>query len=415
MLSRAKKIILHPFFTSSAVMIVGTNLANFAGYIYHLIFGRLLGPSLYGELSATISLIGLFFVSFSFIRLVIVKFVSAKEEKVGALLEWVTRKSLFLGLIIALLAFLTTPLFSDFLHIKASTLILIGPIVFFTLFSLIYRSFLQGLLKFKKFVIVLNSEILIRLILGVIFVYLGFSVSGAVFAFFLGTVVAWLLGRHFLRKERKFPENQVAFAPGKKILNYSIPVFLMTLAGSSFYYTDIMLVKHFFSAYEAGIYASVSVFGRIISFASMPIISVMFPFVSRRHAKKQDSKQVFLFSLSLIVLIILGVLFVYWLFPDLTVWLLFGSKYFEASQYILFFGIFSSIFTVGHFLVNFYLSISKTKPSYIVVFGAVLQALGILLFHQSLRQVIWVSTVAASVMLVLLTIFGLSKKSTPRF
>ena len=62
-----KSLIKNPLFSGSAIMIIGSNLSNFIAYVYHLIIGRLLGPSSYGTLAALLSLMGLVAVSFGFL------------------------------------------------------------------------------------------------------------------------------------------------------------------------------------------------------------------------------------------------------------------------------------------------------------------------------------------------------------
>src|SRR3972149_7822692 len=86
-------LLKHPLFSGSAIMIFGSNLANFVAYLYHLVIGRLLGPAPYGELSAVLSVLGLIFASLNFLGLVIVKFVSsAKKDELVSIYSWFTKK-----------------------------------------------------------------------------------------------------------------------------------------------------------------------------------------------------------------------------------------------------------------------------------------------------------------------------------
>ena len=114
----AKNLIKHPLFSGSLVMILGSNFTNFLAYIYHLVVGRILGPSAYGELTSVITLLAMFSVTFSFLGMVIVKFVSSGEkEQLGSILSWFKRISLIFGsLICVILIFLSLPL-ANFLHI----------------------------------------------------------------------------------------------------------------------------------------------------------------------------------------------------------------------------------------------------------------------------------------------------------
>src|SRR3990172_3378834 len=98
------RYIRHPLFSGSAVMIFGTNFANFFAYLYHLIIGRMLGPSAYSELAAALAALSLFSTVFVFLGLVVVKFVSgAKNEERGILYKWLTQKSLNLGAIMVII------------------------------------------------------------------------------------------------------------------------------------------------------------------------------------------------------------------------------------------------------------------------------------------------------------------------
>jgi len=147
-------VISNPLFVGSAFMIIGSNFANFIAYVYHVILGRMLGPSSYGDLVAFLALLGMFSTAFVFMGMVVVKFVSAgKKSELASLYNWFSRKTLISGTILAVLLFLATPFISRFLHMDNLVVAFMGPVLFFFLLSLVYRSFLQGLLRFKQVVV----------------------------------------------------------------------------------------------------------------------------------------------------------------------------------------------------------------------------------------------------------------------
>ena len=53
---------------------------------------------------------------------------------------------------------------------------------------------------------------------------------------------------------------------------------------------DIILVKHFFAATEAGVYAAVALVGRVVYVLSWSVVSSMFPFSAGIRAKERDSR-----------------------------------------------------------------------------------------------------------------------------
>jgi O-antigen/teichoic acid export membrane protein len=414
MKNRARKLVGHPLFTGSAVMIVGTNLANFFAYIYHLLMGRFLGPESYGELVALISLLGIVVTTFGFLGLVVVKFVSAsKDNELQGIFTWFSNKSIVLGMVVALVFALLTPYFSAFLKINYIAFVLLALVISFSIVSTVYRSFLQGLLRFKEFVVITNIDITGRLLLGLLLIYFGLSVKGALIGYLLSAFISFLLVRYFLREYRSVKEK-VVFNKVKEMLFYAIPMFLVSVATLSFFSTDIILVKHFFSSHDAGIYAALSALGKIIFFGASPVAAVMFPMVSQRKSRGFTYRKIFLLGLLMTISIISFVLFVYWLLPELSILILYGNKYLDGVQYLLRFALFMGIFTLCSYFLSYFMAQGKTKVSYFITTAAMVQAVGIWLYHGDIFEVIKVSTVAVSLLLgFLILYFGYEIQKKP--
>jgi O-antigen/teichoic acid export membrane protein len=403
MIKKIKALIHNPLFGGSAVMMIGSNFANAIAYFYHLIIGRLLGPSDYGELSAVLSVLGLLFTSFNFLGLVIVKFVSStKESEVPVMFRWFTKKTYKIGIVIGLLIFLSSPIISSFLHIELKTALLIAPIVFIAFLVFIYRSFAQGLLKFWVVVVSTNIDMLLRLTVGVTFVYIGFAVIGATFGILIAVLMSLLYLKKYTFKDFKSPETNHEFSLGKEVFSYSIPVLFATLTLNSMFSTDVILVKHFFNSHDAGIYASLSTLGKIIFYGTGPVSAVMFPMISKRHSQKQGLGKVFFLSFFLTLAISSWISFLYFLFPDYAIKILFGDKYIEGASNLFYFGVFMSLFAISSLIFNFFLSIEKTKVVYISLAVSMMQIIGIVVWHGSIISVISVSIVSCFIFLIAL-------------
>ena len=251
-----------------------------------------------------------------------------------------------------------------------------------------------------------------RLALWILFVALGFSVFGAIFGLFISAALGLWLNRYFL-KDYKVSKDSGPRALGKRILAYAGPIFLVSLSTNSLYSTDVILVKHFFEAQSAGIYAALSTLGKIIFFGTAPVGAVMFPLVSQRQSQGKDYKKIFLLSLLFTLGISLLVLLIYWLAPELSLKILYGDKFLEASPYLVWIGLFMAIFSSGSLITGFYLSKGDTRIWTLVVLAALGQALGIWFFHSSIFQVITVNIISASFLLVsLLIYFGYETSKT---
>jgi O-antigen/teichoic acid export membrane protein len=165
---------------------------------------------------------------------------------------------------------------------------------------------------------------------------------------------------------------------------------------------DVILVKHFFSDVNAGIYATLSILGKIIYFAAAPIAGVMFPLVAGKHARGEKYFQPLLVSLLLTVFVSLTILAVYALFPNLVIsFFTKGSATVPAAD-LVWIGLFVCFYTVSFFMVNFFLSIDKTKIIVVPLVLAILQIFLIWFFHSSLLLVIQISLGLMVVLFVIL-------------
>ena len=193
---------------------------------------------------------------------------------------------------------------------------------------------------------------------------------------------------------------------------FVLPVILQTFAITSLYSSDVILVKHFFSSHDAGIYSAISTLGKIIFFGVGPIGSVMFPIVARRQSRGEDYKTVFIYSCIATLFLSIAVLLIYWFFPSLVITALYNSSYLEAKNLLFWFGLFMSLFTFSVLLTNYSLSIGRTKVVLFPLVAAFAQIMIIYIFHQSLFSVIAASILVMTLLLASLLIYlGFGKGS----
>lgn len=391
--------------TGSFVMIIGSNAVNFLNYLYHLVMVRFLTPPNYGELSALLSLVGLLGIIPGSLSLVIIKFVSSakNDQEIVNIVSWFNSRVFVFSLVIFIVITLLSPFISSFLKIDNRLVIVLIALSFlFSLAALLYKSTLQGLLKFQQMVFTLFTESSLKLILGVFFVYIGFSVTGAVVGLLIASFVGFFLSRLFildyLKKSEKMPNV-------KKILDYSLPVLIQSISITSLYSTDIILVKHFFTSHEAGIYAIISTLGKVIFFGTAPISAVMFPLISQKQSKGKKYKKVFNLSLIMTLMIASFILVIYWLIPQLVIRML-NPDYLEASPLLAWYGIFISLFTLSSLLVSYELSLGRTKVVIMPLVAAIAQIILIWFFHHSLFIVVLISSSLAALLLITLLIYS---------
>ncbi len=400
------KLIKHPLLSGSLIMVLGSNLFNFGQFVYHFIVGRLLGKVYYGDLAAIISILAFFSIIQLSIGLTIVKFITSKKtkEEIANLSKWFNHWALVAGGIVAILTLILSPMLIKFLNItQPAAVYLLAPTLFFTIVTFTYRSILQGLLLFGRYVTSLLVEAVAKIILTIVLVFSGFSVFGAMGGIGLGILSSYFITRfslsaYLVGKKGKVPE----ILP---LVKYSLPVFLQGLALTSMYSTDLILVKHFFPEDTAGIYASLAVLGRVAFFGSSPIIHVMFPLIAKRHTLNQPYLNIFYLSILLVSVIAGAVVMLYLLLPKLVVGIFYGQDFIEGAPMLWWFGLFMAVLSVAVLFIQFYLSLGKTKVVWFFIAAAFLQAILIWFIHPDLLTVIKLSILSVALLVASLIVY----------
>lgn len=400
-----KTLINHPLFSGSAIMFVGNMGSNVINYAYHLIMGRLLGPIDYGILASLYSILYMVSIIPSSASVSIVKFISSsKDTELYSMYESIRRLIFKLAIVLSLVMLLISPFVSNFLNIQNIVLvILISPILFFSLITLTNQSTSQGLLKFMGSVMPTIISSSFKLLTGVGLILVGWSVFGAMSGVFIGAVFACYFSANFIK--RNITVTKIKLIDLKPFFKYSGPVLLQSLAFTSIFTVDVILVKHFLDPFSAGIYAAISTLGKIIFFATSSVSVTMFPVISKRKALNQSYLKVFFASFLITAIIGIAITFFYWIFPNIAIGVLYGKKYLSAETDLVWMGIFMLFYTLSHLLVNFFLSIGKLKIVFIPLVSAVIQIGAIWVYHKNITQVIQASLIATMVMFVCLMVY----------
>ncbi len=383
-------------------MIGGSMVINIINYVYHLVMGRILGPINYGVLASLFSILYIVGIVPSSTSVAIVKFISSAKNshEITTIYKSLNKFVFLIASALSVLTIIASPFIANFLHIENIFLvILITPILFFSLITLVNQAASQGLLKFMGFVLPNFVSSVVKICLGILLVIMGYSVFGAMVGVFAGGLLAFFASKWYVREINKTINFKKEYDL-RPFLKYSLPVFLQALAFTAIFTTDVILVKHFLSPFDAGIYAALSTLGKIVFFASAPISSVMFPVVAGRSAKGEKYLKIFWGSFGLTLIISAVVVGVYYFFSDFAIKSLYGSAYLSASTDLVWMGLFILVYTLALLLVNFSLSLGKTLIIVFPVVAAFAQAIFLWIFHSSILEIIQVSLVICILMLL---------------
>ncbi len=412
-MQRIKKFISHPLLRHSAIVFAGSTGANIAAWLYHLFIGRILGTESYGELAALLSLFYIFNVPSSVLQTVLVKFFSVMKARndygqAKSLFILTTKKILIFEAIGLILIFPLSKLVSSFLNISSSINVIWLYLIFATfIISIANGSAMQGFQLFSAFSILTVIGTMLRLVFGIAFAFygVGWTLISNIFSNIVGYILSFIPLRFLIKqKEEPITINR------RDAFGFSIPAFFTTLGTTLLFSQDVLLVKHFFTSHEAGIYASLSVLGKVIFYASASISFVLFPILSERKETGKPHTHLVVIGMSLIGSMCLALTLLYFFFPQYVV-LTFGKGFFGAAPYLGPFAIFISFFSLSSILINTLLALDKVYVWVFAILASFLQIVLINFFHDTIYQVINVNIAISVALFLSLLIYYVYEKT----
>lgn len=387
-------------------------LGSVLGYLYHLAMGRMMRPEDYAVIATLLSVFLLVSVVTNSILTVVMRYTAKYQAEgntgaIATLQHTIGRKMFWAGLCVSIVFALLSPLLKDFWHIDSLGPIITMSLVFLFVFpAFVYRGILQGAQQFKSLVVSNVAEATGKLAFGLILVFAGWYVFGAVAAIVISTFIGLVTAWWFLRKSTK---KDVAEIDTKGMFKYAIPVISMLFFTTLLYNIDLILVKHYFVGNDAGYYAALSQLGKIIVFATISIPGVMFPMIATKFEKKENTNKIFWEAFGIIAAICLLATAIYFVAPDFVIGLLYGSEYLTAAPLLGFVAIFMSLYSISYLVVQFFLSVKDYSVLSPLIIGSVLQIVLIIFFHDSLKQVIYIMDISMAIIAVTLLIYYVFK------
>lgn len=263
-----------------------------AGYLIQTVLGRVLGPANYGLFTAINALISVTSViTTAGVPIAVSKYVSEMEAKeMRHESRTILKKGLLLELLLVLPVFLFYILAAGWLakgigDPNAAILIRIAAVgVIFSAMYGVFDNFLNGMKKFGRQTIEIVS-INIGKMAAIPFVLLSYGVAGAFVGYVLGGLVGMLVAAVFcillareIGKERHTGEKTIGYG---RLINFAVPVLVMTLLFNNIYNLDILAVKVLSKSDEiTGYYSAAAMIARVPLYLFAGLAAVLLPSLS---------------------------------------------------------------------------------------------------------------------------------------
>jgi O-antigen/teichoic acid export membrane protein len=384
----------------SIIMLASTTLVSIVNFTYNVVMARMLGPSKFGHVTASVTLLMLASSVTLAFQMVCAKFV-ARNQKPGAKARvyrsllgkaWLVSLALGSAIVIA-----QKPV-AWYLNLPDSWILAVLAVGIAAYVPLgVRRGALQGLCSFRRLSASFIVEALTRLVTGALLVAAGYGVMGAVGAISAAVLAGYLVPRMApemrVRSEEGYPAS---FSEGIQAIVFFVGQVIICN-------TDILLVKHFFAPEVAGLYAAVALVGRLLYFACWSVVSAMFPVSAAAPAQDEDPKVIFLPVLAVVGMSAAFILTLS-LFSHLIIHTIFGVGFHQGEPLLALYAAATGTYSLSVVLIAYEMSrrIANTGWLQLLFSGVLVLAIGT--FHSTLREVIVVQIVLMAAMLLLVSI-----------
>ncbi|MFY9243045.1 MAG: sugar isomerase [Polaribacter sp.] len=393
------------------IFMISGLLVNGGNYLYNLVLGRILGPEKFADAAIMITfLLVLSFVAMTF-QLVTAKFsVIFENEVFKNFIANTFKYASIVGLLFGLAVILFSSELQTFFKTSSARMFVVFGIgiPFYFLMS-VNRGFFQGKKEFTFLSITYQLEMISRLVITFGLLYFLEIESSLIIA--LGILASFLFGLiPFKFKNISFSKFiKLEKTESKMVQGFFVITAFYELTQIIINNSDILLVKHYFESYEAGLYASLALIGRVVYFVAWMFVMLLLPAVVQLKKDGKSTLPILLKYVGYISIIAISITTVCYLFPTQIIYILFGDGYLEIASLLWKYALATGIFAVSNIFAYYYLSLDKYVPVFLSGIFGMLQIVLIILFHSSLEQVVNVQIIAMVILLIVqLTFFFLS-------
>ncbi len=388
-------------------------VVNGGNYLYNLLLGRLLGPAAFAEAALLITLLlAVSFVGMTF-QLTGAKFsILFKGDQWETFRTGMYKKAVLFGLLVAMVVILFSGNMQRVFHTESQWMFIIFALgIPLYLFMSVNRGTFQGKQEFKNLSLTYQSEMWSRLLLTLVLLYLLPWEPGTLVA--IGIFVSFLFG---LFPSATKGVSLKTVEPLKASNTKQVSNFMLLTAGYELTQiiinnSDVLLVKHYFDATNAGLYASLALIGRVVYFAAWMFVMLLLPKVVEKQKEGKATAPVLLKYVSYVGGLSLCIVLVCSLFPELIITLMFGQDYVSMAGLLWQYALATSLFAVSNIFAYYFLSLDQYVPVVLSGLLGISQIALVAWFHDSLETVVQMQIIAMLVLLTAQLGYFLTKKT----
>ena len=392
-------------FRHSFLLMIGGQVAGIGNVLFQMVMVRMLSDVEYGVMA---SMLGVFFIvsvpmgalgrSSSHFTARLIQ--DGRRDEIAGLVRRLLRDLTAIAVPCLLLAVVFRHSVAGFFRLESVTPMLI---TLFAVVATLYRPITGGALNGAQAFFWCSalgiSWSFLRIVLAVFLVLCVGGASGALLGHLLAVVaslaLSFVLLLHVVR-----PATAGTYR-SRGVYRYFAFLAAALLGYAVLSYADMIIVKHYFAATEAGQYAYAAMAARIAFFLPQPIVNAMFPKVVSSGATSRESRRTLLKALVLVAIVVAGAAMVCTLIPGLILRVLTGEYRPELISLVRTLAWALAPLPVILVIMNYELA----QRRYAIAWPLLMCAAGYLaivtVWHQTLHQVVYVLAAASVCALVM--------------
>jgi len=326
------------FVRAGAPVFAATLLWQLSNFVFNAAGARLLGPATYGSLAAAVGLLYLVNPLLITIQTVASRettaYISAgRASELRNAVGYYARRLAVAGIVACIALAVASPWIARFLRIDTP-----GPVIVLALalpvwcVALLQRGVFQGSQRFGRLAVSTTVEALAKIASAIALLSLFWrGATGGMLAVVIGAASALVVSTLMLDY---LPHGENRRAPAVHPARYSAFTLATLVLLAVLLSADTLAAKHYMSAETAGLYAGVSICGKIVYFVTSVLSVYLFPLFSAQHDQGRDARRRLGLALAVVVGSALAIAAVFSIEPQLVVTPLLGGRFMAAGRYV---------------------------------------------------------------------------------
>lgn len=358
-----KKLATHKFVQGGFLFTFISLFIGFLSYVFNSLSAKLLGPQVYSELATFTAYSVVLSIPITTLTTDIIRRIGAMEQdQTVAIARWerLLYKRSFKYVWVLPLFFALAYVFGRAANIGYTTSLTLLFISLLSVYWGFYVASFQAMHWFGLYSALMISVIGLKL-LGPLIPIPGITrLEGILIFILISNIVTIFLGRKLFSDRHKkisaIKENEIVGRLRKIVTNKTLIITMLSLVAMNLFNNlDVMIARKILSSYESGLYASWSLFAKIIFYVTGPLTAFSLIFFSSHKYKDHHSKAL----VGLVVLLFLvGTVMsiMYQIMGPFLIRLVFSEEYLPVNQYLPLAGIFGVTYSGIFFFNSYYLS-----------------------------------------------------------